>query len=86
MSHPGACRAAPGGSTPAWPCPLLGGLAGRDWYRVGRFLGPSISAHYARYPVPSTVHAWQRAGLAEVGFRVMSLGGGLVMWGRRIDG
>jgi demethylmenaquinone methyltransferase / 2-methoxy-6-polyprenyl-1,4-benzoquinol methylase len=66
--------------------PVLGGLAGRDWYRVGRFLGPSISAHYARYPVRSTVRAWERAGVAEVGFRVMSLGGGLVMWGRRIDG
>jgi demethylmenaquinone methyltransferase / 2-methoxy-6-polyprenyl-1,4-benzoquinol methylase len=66
--------------------PALGGLAGRDWYRVGRFLGPSISSYYARHPLPSTVDAWRRAGVAEVGFRVMSLGGGLVMWGRRVDG
>jgi demethylmenaquinone methyltransferase / 2-methoxy-6-polyprenyl-1,4-benzoquinol methylase len=66
--------------------PVLGGLAGREWYRVGRFLGPSISAHYDRYPLPTTVHAWQRAGVADIGVRVMSLGGGLVMWGRRTDG
>lgn len=66
--------------------PVLGGLAGREWYRVGRFLGPSISAHYDRYPLPWTVDAWLRAGIADVGVRVMSLGGGLVMWGRRTDG
>jgi demethylmenaquinone methyltransferase / 2-methoxy-6-polyprenyl-1,4-benzoquinol methylase len=65
--------------------PVLGGLAGREWYRVGRFLGPSISAHYDRYPLPTTVDAWLRAGVADVGVRVMSLGGGLVMWGRRVD-
>jgi demethylmenaquinone methyltransferase / 2-methoxy-6-polyprenyl-1,4-benzoquinol methylase len=66
--------------------PVLGGLAGREWYRVGRFLGPSISTHYDHYPLPWTVKAWQRAGIADVGVRVMSLGGGLVMWGRRVDG
>jgi demethylmenaquinone methyltransferase / 2-methoxy-6-polyprenyl-1,4-benzoquinol methylase len=66
--------------------PVLGGLAGREWYRVGRFLGPSISTHYDHYPLPWTVEAWQRAGIADVGVRVMSLGGGLVMWGRRLDG
>jgi demethylmenaquinone methyltransferase/2-methoxy-6-polyprenyl-1,4-benzoquinol methylase len=62
-----------------------GGLAlgGREWYRVGRFLGPNISAHYRRYPVSWTVQAWQKAGFTEVGTRVMSLGGGLVMWGTR---
>ncbi len=62
-----------------------GGLAlgGRHWYRVGRFLGPNISAHYRRYPVSWTVQAWQKAGLVDVGTRVMSRGGGLVMWGTR---
>jgi demethylmenaquinone methyltransferase / 2-methoxy-6-polyprenyl-1,4-benzoquinol methylase len=62
-----------------------GGLltGGREWFAVGRFLGPSISGHYRRYPVPWTVEAWRRAGFTDVGFRVMSLGGGLVMWGTR---
>jgi len=58
-------------------------LGGREWFRVGRFLGPNISAHYRRYPVSWTVEAWQKAGLTDVGARVMSLGGGLVMWGTR---
>jgi len=65
-----------------------GGLVfgGREWFRVGRFLGPNISAHYRRYPVGWTVEAWRKAGLTDVGTKVMSLGGGLVMWGTRADG
>jgi demethylmenaquinone methyltransferase/2-methoxy-6-polyprenyl-1,4-benzoquinol methylase len=58
-------------------------LGGREWFRVGRFLGPNISAHYRRYPVGWTVAAWEKAGLTDVGTRIMSLGGGLVMWGKR---
>jgi demethylmenaquinone methyltransferase / 2-methoxy-6-polyprenyl-1,4-benzoquinol methylase len=66
----------------------LGGLitGGRQWYEVGRFLGPSIASHYRRYPIDWTVHAWQQAGLRDVEYRVMSLGGGLVMWGTRGGG
>ena len=66
----------------------VGGLAtgGLEWYRVGRFLGPSISTLYKKYPVAWTVDAWHQAGFEEVGTRVMSLGGGLVMWGRRSGG
>ncbi len=56
---------------------------GREWWSVGRFLGPSISTHYKRYPVEWTVDAWKRAGLSRIGIRKMSLGGGLVMWGTR---
>jgi demethylmenaquinone methyltransferase/2-methoxy-6-polyprenyl-1,4-benzoquinol methylase len=63
--------------------PAAGGLAGRSWWRVGRFLGPSISQHYRKLPLPATVDAWLAAGIADVGVRVMSLGGGLVMWGRK---
>jgi demethylmenaquinone methyltransferase/2-methoxy-6-polyprenyl-1,4-benzoquinol methylase len=64
--------------------PIAGFLSGgREWAKVGRFLGPNISAHYARYPVASTVAAWERAGLVNVGARPMSLGGGLVMWGEK---
>lgn len=64
--------------------PLAGlALGGREWMRVGRFLGPSISGHYRRYPLEWTVSAWEAAGVADVTVRPMSLGGGLVMWGRR---
>ena len=65
--------------------PALGRLASRDWYDVGRFLGPSISGFYGRYPLPALADLWTRAGIGAVETRVMSLGGGVVMWGVRED-
>jgi demethylmenaquinone methyltransferase / 2-methoxy-6-polyprenyl-1,4-benzoquinol methylase len=66
----------------------VGGLltGGPDWFRVGRFLGPNISGHYRQYPLGWTEDAWRSVGFIDVGARAMSLGGGLVMWGRRGDG
>jgi demethylmenaquinone methyltransferase/2-methoxy-6-polyprenyl-1,4-benzoquinol methylase len=63
----------------------LGGLVtgGREWFAVGRFLGPNISGHYHRHPLSSIEDSWRQAGFEEVGVRIMSLGGGLVMWGSR---
>jgi demethylmenaquinone methyltransferase/2-methoxy-6-polyprenyl-1,4-benzoquinol methylase len=63
----------------------IGGLltGGREWFRVGQFLGSNISGHYRRYPLSWTEEAWRRAGFEDVGVRIMSLGGGLVMWGSR---
>jgi demethylmenaquinone methyltransferase / 2-methoxy-6-polyprenyl-1,4-benzoquinol methylase len=66
--------------------PVAGSVGGRDWVAVGRFLGPNISAHYRRYPLGWTVHAWRDAGMTDVGVREMSLGGGLVMWGTKSGG
>jgi len=63
--------------------PAAGGLGGRSWFRVGRFLGPNISRHYRRHPLASTVAVWQDAGIVDVECKVMSLGGGVVMWGRK---
>jgi demethylmenaquinone methyltransferase / 2-methoxy-6-polyprenyl-1,4-benzoquinol methylase len=56
---------------------------GSEWFRVGRFLGPNISGHYKTYPLTWTEDAWRKAGFENVGVRIMSLGGGLVMWGTR---
>src|SRR5262249_5336460 len=79
----------------AWWCytrlalPVLGGLTGGPaWYRVGRFLGPSISVHYRRHPLTWHVGAGRAGGggaggVPEVGPELRSLGGGLVMWGRK---
>jgi demethylmenaquinone methyltransferase / 2-methoxy-6-polyprenyl-1,4-benzoquinol methylase len=65
--------------------PAAGLVAGgREWFGVGRFLGPSISEHYRRYPLEWHVAAWNDAGIAGVQVRLMSLGGGLVMWGQRV--
>jgi demethylmenaquinone methyltransferase/2-methoxy-6-polyprenyl-1,4-benzoquinol methylase len=67
--------------------PVAGFLTGgREWFAVGRFLGPSISEHYRRYPLDWHVAAWERAGIEDIHVRLMSLGGGLVMWGRRAGG
>ena len=65
----------------------VGGLAlgGRSWWDVGRFLGPNIEAFYKRWPLARIVGAWKAAGMVDIGWRVMSLGGGLVMWGRKGD-
>lgn len=64
--------------------PAAGLLAGgREWAHVGRFLGPSIERHYRGYPVDDHIAMWQSAGIGDVHVRPMSLGGGLVMWGRR---
>jgi len=64
--------------------PVAGALTGgRPWYDVGRFLGPNISAFYRRTPVDAIIAAWEHAGFVDVAARTMSLGGGLVMTGRR---
>lgn len=59
--------------------PALGRIFGRDWYEVGRFLGPSIRGFYARHPLETVLGYWQRAGLEGVRVRRMSLGGGIVV-------
>jgi demethylmenaquinone methyltransferase / 2-methoxy-6-polyprenyl-1,4-benzoquinol methylase len=77
----------------AWWCytrlalPVLGAITGGPaWFGVGRFLGPSITAHYQRHPVPEHIAAWRAAGMTDVRIRLMSLGGGLIMWGRKGPG
>ena len=63
--------------------PVLGRLISRDWYEVGRFLGPSISALYERLPLDSQLELWRAAGIEGVEARVMSFGGGVVIAGDR---
>ena len=65
--------------------PVAGRPFGREWYDVGRFLGRSISSFHRRHPPEAVVAAWEAAGLTCEGVRLMSLGGGLVMWGRKRD-
>ena len=63
--------------------PALGRLVSRDWYEVGRFLGPSIEGFWRRYPLAAQLRLWHDAGFAPVRWRRMSLGGGIVIWGVR---
>jgi demethylmenaquinone methyltransferase/2-methoxy-6-polyprenyl-1,4-benzoquinol methylase len=61
--------------------PLLGAAVSPAWRHTGRFLGPSISAFYARSPLPEQVRWWQAAGLRHVRTRTYSFGIGIVMHG-----
>jgi demethylmenaquinone methyltransferase/2-methoxy-6-polyprenyl-1,4-benzoquinol methylase len=63
--------------------PLAGRALSRGWAEVGDFLGPSIRGFYERYPEPRLRELWWDAGIRDVRSQRLSLGGGIVTWGRR---
>jgi demethylmenaquinone methyltransferase/2-methoxy-6-polyprenyl-1,4-benzoquinol methylase len=63
--------------------PGAGRLIGDGWDEVGAFLGPSIKGHYDAWPVPRLLQAWREAGIEQVEAKRLSLGGGIVTWGRK---
>jgi demethylmenaquinone methyltransferase/2-methoxy-6-polyprenyl-1,4-benzoquinol methylase len=63
--------------------PVAGRLVSPGWHAVGRFLGPSIRAFHDRYPEPALLALWDAAGIDLLDVRRPSLGGGLLVWGRR---
>ncbi|HXV03575.1 MAG TPA: class I SAM-dependent methyltransferase [Gaiellaceae bacterium] len=60
--------------------PALGAVVSPGWRRVGSFLGPSIRDFHRGTDLP---RLWADAGIEDVRARRLSLGGGLVMWGRK---
>lgn len=74
---------------PAWELYVRAGLpiAGRvlrnGWREVGDFLGDSIRDYWRRYPLDRQLELWRAAGVGGVESRRLSLGGGVVLWGRR---
>jgi demethylmenaquinone methyltransferase / 2-methoxy-6-polyprenyl-1,4-benzoquinol methylase len=64
--------------------PTAGRVISPSWAEVGRFLEPSIRGFYERHPLPALAGLWREAGIADVRWRALSLGGGVVTWGRRI--
>jgi demethylmenaquinone methyltransferase/2-methoxy-6-polyprenyl-1,4-benzoquinol methylase len=62
--------------------PAAGAVVSPGWHEVGRFLGPSIRGFWERWPEPRLADAWREAGVAEVDARRLSVGGGIVVWGR----
>lgn len=80
----------PGGvARPAWELYVRAGLplAGRalrhGWSEVGDFLGGSIRSFWEVYPLERQLELWADAGIADVVAHRMSLGGGVVLWGRK---
>jgi demethylmenaquinone methyltransferase/2-methoxy-6-polyprenyl-1,4-benzoquinol methylase len=63
--------------------PIAGRVIGDGWHEVGRFLNPSISEFYARWPLSEQLAAWRGAGIDDVVTRRLSLGGGVVTWGHK---
>jgi demethylmenaquinone methyltransferase/2-methoxy-6-polyprenyl-1,4-benzoquinol methylase len=63
--------------------PLAGRVVSPGWNEVGRFLGPSIRGFYERHPLRDLLALWRDAGIEHVAHRRLSLGGGIVIWGRR---
>ena len=63
--------------------PPLGRLISPDWHEAGRFLGPSITDLYERLPLERQLELWRAAGIERPQARVMSFGGGVVIWGTR---
>ena len=61
--------------------PVLGRLASPGWGEVGRFLGPSIRDFWEATPPDRLLAVWNDAGIRDVQARLLSLGGGIVIWG-----
>ena len=78
-----------GGWRPLWEfyvrvgLPAAGAVVSPGWGGVGRFLGGSIRDFWRQWPEPHLLDAWREAGVADVRGQRLSLGGGLVVWGRR---
>lgn len=74
---------------PAWELwvrvglPVAGRLISPGWRDVGDFLGGSIREFHRRLPPERLLGLWREAGIDDVRARRLSLGGGLVVWGRR---
>jgi demethylmenaquinone methyltransferase/2-methoxy-6-polyprenyl-1,4-benzoquinol methylase len=63
--------------------PLAGRLLRNGWREVGDFLGGSIRDFWQRHPLGRQLEWWHAAGLRGVEVRRLSLGGGVVIWGRK---
>ena len=63
--------------------PAAGALVSEGWKEVGSFLGPSIRELYAGGGLERILDYWLAAGIEELRYRMLSLGGGIVIWGRR---
>lgn len=63
--------------------PTLGRFISPGWATAGAFLGDSIRDFWRGYPLDRQLELWRGAGIEDVRHRLLSLGGGIVLWGRR---
>jgi len=62
--------------------PAAGRIVSPGWHEVGDFLGDSIREFWRRYPLEHQLELWRAAGIEDARYRRLSLGGGIVIWGR----
>ena len=78
-----------GVARPAWELyvraglPLAGRVLRNGWREVGDFLGGSIRSFWEANPLEKQLTLWSAAGIEDVAVRRLSLGGGVVICGRR---
>jgi demethylmenaquinone methyltransferase/2-methoxy-6-polyprenyl-1,4-benzoquinol methylase len=63
--------------------PAAGRAVSPGWHEVGAFLGGSIREFWREWPLERQLELWRAAGVSDVRSRRLSLGGGIVTWGRR---
>jgi demethylmenaquinone methyltransferase/2-methoxy-6-polyprenyl-1,4-benzoquinol methylase len=63
--------------------PLAGRLISPSWAEVGGFLSSSVTDFWREWPLDRLLGAWRAAGIEALDHRLLSLGGGIVIWGRR---
>jgi demethylmenaquinone methyltransferase/2-methoxy-6-polyprenyl-1,4-benzoquinol methylase len=81
-------RALPRAAWESWVragLPLAGRALSPGWGEVGGFLGPSIRDFWREWPAERLRGVWEGAGIRDVRARLLSFGGGFVMWGARAD-
>ena len=61
--------------------PLAGLLASREWYRTGRFLGPSIEGFWRSHPLDQVLGWWDAAGIGQLRAQRLSVGGAVIIRG-----
>ena len=63
--------------------PVLSSAVSPGWRRIGTFLRGSIATFDERFPPERLEQLWRDAGLHGVRTKRMSLGGGVITWGRK---
>jgi demethylmenaquinone methyltransferase/2-methoxy-6-polyprenyl-1,4-benzoquinol methylase len=63
--------------------PAGGRLYSKAWREASGFLGQSIRGFYKQWPEERLLEEWRRSGLVDVETKRLSLGGAIVVWGRK---
>jgi demethylmenaquinone methyltransferase / 2-methoxy-6-polyprenyl-1,4-benzoquinol methylase len=63
--------------------PFFARTVSPGWREIGDFLAGSIATFDREFPPERLADLWRDAGMTDVGIKRMSLGGGVITWGRK---